>query len=161
MDHRVIDILVYLANQLREVSIENLSGADQDDMEMLISSLQKEGYSPAEIDSALNWFFENEEKRSQLYDPRIHVQPTKTIRILHPIEKIIIKPEAYGFLLQAHQLGLIRDEQLELIIERALLTGWEVDLNIIKALTSFIIFSYASKDANEIVNKQGAFRAFF
>ena len=35
----------------------------------------------------------------------------------------MIQPDAYGYLLELRELGLITDVQTELIIERAMLTG--------------------------------------
>ncbi|MXX05042.1 MAG: DUF494 domain-containing protein [Gemmatimonadetes bacterium] len=39
------------------------------------------------------------------------------------MEQLMIQPDAYGYLLELRELGLITDTQTELIIERAMLTG--------------------------------------
>ena len=58
MDHRIIDILVYLAKSFHSTAIGNGDGLEVD-FDGLVVSLQNEGYSQSEIDSALNWYFEN------------------------------------------------------------------------------------------------------
>lgn len=42
-------------------------------------------------------------------------------RILHPAEEMILPTESYGYLLELHYIGLINQDQLELIIERIML----------------------------------------
>ena len=61
--------------------------------------------------------------------------------ILHEVERRVISPEAYGYLLQLRALGLISPGQMEAIIERALMTGaGGVEEDDIKALVASLLF---------------------
>jgi hypothetical protein len=39
------------------------------------------------------------------------------LRLLHPVEQDILKPEAYGFLLQSIRSGLLEPEQVDALLE--------------------------------------------
>lgn len=138
MDHRIIDILVYLAKQFQNNSFGSTKDTDFN-IEFVVESLQDEGYSQTEIDSALSWYFENEKVRPQFHASFVNQNPARALRILHPIERVLINPEAYGFLVQIQQLGLISNDQLELIIDKSLSSGWEIDLPLVKAITSVVL----------------------
>ncbi len=142
MDYRIIDILVYLARQLQQNSFSSTTEVVPEfDLGKIVFSLQNEGYSPSEIDSALSWYFENEELRPQWLSSQKQLPLTPTaVRILHPYERTWIRPEAFGFLTQIHQLGLISSLQMESIIEKALGSGWEVDLSLVKTIASTVLF---------------------
>ncbi len=149
MDHRIIDILVYLAKHFHTNSF-GMAGGTEFDVDIVVNSLQDEGYSQSEIDSALSWYFENEKMRPQFRDKLSLPLETPAIRILHPIERVLISPEAYGFLMQIHQLGLISTNQLESIIDKALSSGWEIDVILVKTIASVVIFdNHDEVDLNE------------
>ncbi len=44
-------------------------------------------------------------------------------RILHDVEKMVISPEAFGYLLQARQFKVLANKDVETIIERVMAAG--------------------------------------
>jgi len=81
------------------------------------------GYTQQEVNTAFAWLFERLQAQAEVVvDPTKPLQP-KPNRILHAVEQLMIQPDAYGYLLELRELGLINDTQTELIIERAMLTG--------------------------------------
>jgi uncharacterized protein Smg (DUF494 family) len=45
-------------------------------------------------------------------------------RILHDVEKMVISPEAFGYLLQARQFRVLKNRDVETIIERVMAAGF-------------------------------------
>jgi len=54
---------------------------------------------------------------------------------------LVISPDAYGFLIQLIQLGVMKDLELEIFVERALAYGKD-DLNVddLKSIVASILF---------------------
>lgn len=59
-----------------------------------------------------------------------------TFRILHGIEREVLEPDAWGMLMTYHQLGFLDSDDIEQILERAVVMGSEryVGVAEIKAL---------------------------
>ena len=45
-------------------------------------------------------------------------------RVLHNAERFIITPESHGYLIQLRELGLISDMDMEVIIDKIMLSGY-------------------------------------
>ena len=111
MQERIIEIIVYILGEFQQSA---KAGQYKDFSRELISR----GYTENEINLAFSWIFN-------------HLQPAKnnenayryeanSIRVLHDLEKLVIAPEAYGYLLQLWHLGLIKEYDMEDVIEKAL-----------------------------------------
>lgn len=98
------------------------------------------GYTQQEVNTAFAWLFERLQAQAETI-----VDTTKPLRhnpnrVLHTIEQILISPDAYGYLIELRELGLIDDAQTELIIERAMLTGARsITRDDIKAIAASIL----------------------
>lgn len=113
MFERVVEIILYLVSELR--SQKQLSDVD-------VASLSRDGYTQSEISTAFSWLFD------QISTGR-HVTPTEeskrdSHRILHDIERMVIGTEAYGYLLQWVDLGILSYDDVERIIERIMAAGF-------------------------------------
>ncbi|HID10671.1 MAG TPA: DUF494 family protein [Candidatus Latescibacteria bacterium] len=130
MQQRILEIVVFLAHEL------NRRGGELGDIAKLSQDLRLQGYTENEISTALSWLFE------RLEEDRGWKGTTYTgVRILHKVERRVLSPEAYGYLLQLRALGLITPGQMEAIIERALMTGASrIGQEDIKALTASLLF---------------------
>ena len=117
MKGRVIDIIVYLMQQINEKE-KGLSH-----FERLTKDLQNRGYTEAEINAAYFWVLEKLRLRLSHLTRSRRNQPKKSSRILHTTESIFFSRKGYGYLIQLYQLGLINDEQREQIIQRAVMSG--------------------------------------
>jgi len=134
MYERVIEIIVYIVNELRT----HHAIADNKQFESLSRKLVDDGYTENEISFAFSWIFEKikldthrESKTSVI----------RTHRILHEFEKIAISTSAYGYLIQLREFDLIDDWEMEMIIERALLSErTPVSESEIKDIISSVVF---------------------
>jgi len=113
MQERIVEIILFLVNELK--SNKQLSEVD-------VSFLTDNGYTPTEISTAFSWLFERlsigQEIVSEERDTRL------SHRVLHEVEKMIVTPEAYGYLLQCRELGLLSNADIETIIEKVMAAGF-------------------------------------
>ncbi|MFH0765701.1 MAG: DUF494 family protein, partial [Calditrichota bacterium] len=80
---------------------------------------------------ALFWFYNRAENRSSQTESE--ALDSSSFRVLHEVEKTILTPSAYGYLIELRQLGLLTLSEMNLIIEKAMLLGGrKVDLDDIK-----------------------------
>ncbi len=113
MHEKVLELIVFILSELKDD--KRLSDID-------ISSLTQQGFTHAEINSAYNWVFDHFMPGASVPGPFRTVKPYSH-RILHSAERLAIAPEAYGYLLQIRELGIVTDEEQEFIIERIMMTG--------------------------------------
>jgi uncharacterized protein Smg (DUF494 family) len=112
---RVVEILVYLMAEIE--GNKRLSDID-------LLDLQDKGYSQSEISAAFSWLYDN----LPIQDGRVVMQANSSRasrRLLHDAEKMIMTTEAHGYLLQLCELGLIEQRDLENVLERAMMAGFE------------------------------------
>jgi|WetSurMetagenome_2_1015567.scaffolds.fasta_scaffold46194_3 uncharacterized protein Smg (DUF494 family) len=115
MQERIIEIVMFLLSEIRRTK-KPLGELD-------IHELEDRGYSQAEITSAFSWIHERYSG-----DPASRTEWTArsgSFRILHPAERMVISPEAYGYLLQLHALGMVTQEDVEVVVERSMMSGLE------------------------------------
>lgn len=116
MDQRIVEILMYVIGQIRSHRME------REEVEGLSDDLLKRGFTPREVATALSFFIERFQKRTQ-HEARDSIEPPRAHRVLHAVEKLFIKPDAYGYLLQLCHLGVLDAEDLEAVLERVLIIG--------------------------------------
>ncbi len=115
MKEKVVELLVYLMSEIQE----NKRIAD-----INVKELQNKGYTQSEITAAMSWIYDN----IQLGHPERRtsgVPREGSRRVFHEAEKAVISTEGQGFLLQLMELGLLDDRDLEQVIERAMMSGYE------------------------------------
>jgi uncharacterized protein Smg (DUF494 family) len=130
MQERIVEIILFLINELR--SQKKLAEVD-------VNSLTREGYTQTEISTAFSWLFE----RIQAGPSTIQEGPdtSRSHRMLHDAEKMIISPDAHGYILQCRQLGLLTATDVETIIERIMTAGFSaVGLQEVKSLIAGLLF---------------------
>ena len=135
MDERLVDIIIAIVDRLVDRDTES------DTVEGLTLSLVTDGYSITEINTAFMWLYHTVDE-SFFDDGRLlpHGRTKSTLRMLNEFEKSMITTQAYGYILQLSQLGLLDDLQIEELIERAIYTcGESVELNDLKRLVPSII----------------------
>lgn len=113
MYERVVEIIMFLVNELE--SNKQLSDVD-------VSVLSKNGYTQSEISTAFSWLFERMNIGQRMADEAEAGEASH--RILHDVEKMVISPEAFGYLLQARQFRILSNRDLETIIERVMAAGF-------------------------------------
>lgn len=116
MRNNVVDIIVHLmrhitvGENLKDISIDEIGNYDKSEISAAYSwVLQKYGSNPEKDISKL-------QKSSK---------STHTPRILHYAERMMLSNDAYGYLLELYNLGLIDATGLEQIIEQTMLRSIE------------------------------------
>jgi len=117
MNERVVEILVYIMNEMQGEK------AAPNHLEILSRDLLQRGYTENEISSAFSWLYERHQNENEALVR--HTGPTLpgTFRVLHDLERLVISPEGYGYLLQLKHLGILDDAEIEQVIERAMMVG--------------------------------------
>jgi uncharacterized protein Smg (DUF494 family) len=113
MHERIVEIILFLVNELK--SNKQLSEVD-------VSLLSQNGYTQSEISTAFSWLFE---------------------RLSIEAEKMVIHGEAFGYLLQCHELGLLNNSDIETIVERIMAAGFSsVGINEMKSFVAGLLFGF-------------------
>ncbi len=113
MYERVVEIIMFLVNELK--SNKQLSDVD-------VTVLAKNGYTQSEISTAFSWLFERMNVGQSMTEES--KADEESHRILHEVERMVIAPDAYGYLLQAHEMGILSNSDIETIIERIMAAGF-------------------------------------
>lgn len=144
MRTNVIDIIIQLMRQVRVGEpIDN------------ISTEKFKGYDKSEVSAAYSWIL-HKLHSGDLKERMKSRQTGAPRRILHSAERVVITPEAHGYLLEMEMLGLIDYQRLEYIIEQAMLHSIErVTLDKIKEYVSRYAFDSDLSRGNRSVYLQG------
>jgi uncharacterized protein Smg (DUF494 family) len=117
MNERVVEILVYIMNEMQG------EPAAAQHLEILSRDLLQRGYTENEISSAFSWLYERYQNEKQELVRHIGPALPGTFRVLHDLERLVISPAGYGYLLQLKHLGILDDIEIEQVIERAMMAG--------------------------------------
>jgi uncharacterized protein Smg (DUF494 family) len=133
MQERIIEIIVNLLSEMQQ----ERKHKDKVD---LTHDLMLKGYTEIEINLAFTWIF-GHLKQAAPDNMNDIVELPLEIDDFPEIDKLVISPDAYGFLIQLIQLGVIKDIELEIFVERALAYGKD-DLNVddLKSIVASILF---------------------
>lgn len=104
MYERILQIIVLVVQELNQNKSIN---------DIKVNQLYNLGYSDVEISTAVSWVMD------RLGLDRWEAPKASSFRILSPTEKLLFDDEALSELMQYLALGLITNEQLEEIIDRA------------------------------------------
>ena len=127
-----VEIIIYLLEEFRHQQSEET-------YHDISNELISRGYTENEINFAFSWVFNHLHGKNSSSTEQFEYSANSN-RVLHDIERLIISPEAYGYILQLKYLGLISDYELENIVERVLSIGsTTISLEEIKALTASML----------------------
>ncbi|MCK4755256.1 MAG: DUF494 family protein, partial [Calditrichia bacterium] len=98
MQERILEIIVYLLNELQQ----ERKGLDKID---LTRDLLVNGYTEGEVNLAFSWIF-NHLKSTPQNRIDSDIDYTDQFEDYPEFERLIISPDAYGFLLKLIQLGV-------------------------------------------------------
>ncbi len=105
MIERILQIIVYVVQELHRSNSLN---------EAHFSSLNNQGYTDAEISTAISWLADD----SHIEAPEI--KNRKAFRILSNSEREIFDEDAFSYLIRLNTLGILNNEQIDFIIDRAI-----------------------------------------
>lgn len=134
MGERVMEIVVFLMSKIKDQQ-DRL-----DDLDEIATYLKNQGFTENEISSAYSWFLDHLQNDNEfLYNSNIN---TNANRIFSIQERQLFSSEAIGYLLQLRHLGLLSDQQFEMVLERgSMIWTSSINLDQIKMLIETILFS--------------------
>jgi uncharacterized protein Smg (DUF494 family) len=135
MDERLVEIIIAIVDRLVDTA------HDPDTVESITLSLTAEGYNAQEINTAFMWLYHTVDE--SFFEEGKIISKDKspgTVRVLNDFERTLITPEAYGYVLQLSQLGLLDNLEIEEVLDRAMYScGDMVELNDVKRIVPSII----------------------
>jgi len=134
MHERIVEILMFLVSELK--SNKQLNDID-------VSFLTKNGYTQSEISTAFAWLFE----RMSVGQPVIAQggQSEKSARFLNEAERMVISPQAHGYLQQCREMGLLKNTDIEVILDRIMAAGFSnIGIPEMKSFVAGILFDGGS-----------------
>jgi uncharacterized protein Smg (DUF494 family) len=110
---KVIEIIVLLLDELK--SNKQLGEVD-------VQKLSKLGYTQNEINTAFSWIYSKMHAGEKIFDSES--AGIRSHRVLHEVEKNVITPDAFGYIIQLRELGLLNDMEIEDLIDKIMVTGF-------------------------------------
>jgi uncharacterized protein Smg (DUF494 family) len=140
MQERILEIIVYLLNELQQGRM----GKDKVD---LTRELMVKGYTDVEVNLAFSWIF-NYLKNPSLERGHSQIAYNEQLEDYPEFERLVITPDAYGFLLQLIQLGVIKESDIEMFVERAVAYGKDdIGVDDLKSIIATILFGLESRSS--------------
>lgn len=131
MQEKIVEIIVFIIKEMR---------ANKDLGDINLNELADYGYTETEISTALSWVIDKISLGESVFltDTR---DARFSHRIFHEAEKMVIDSEAQGYMLLLRELGVVDDMDMELIIERVMLSGFQkADLTSLKSIIASVLF---------------------
>ena len=137
MNERVVEILIYIMSEIR--SNHKISSK----LDILSKNLIQQGYTEGEISSAFTWLLARLKNDSEEIVEQQNPSLKSSFRHLHEIERSIISVEAYGYIIQLKELGIIDELDTEQILERAMMMGTsEITTGDIKSIVASLLLNH-------------------
>jgi uncharacterized protein Smg (DUF494 family) len=138
MQERIVEIIVYLLSALQfernAIEARNFS-----------SELIKLGYLDNEITLAFSWIYNHLKgtKRTEIEE-----YPEEELDDILETEELIVSPDAYGYIIHLLHLGVLREAEIETVVERAMAYGkTDIGTDDIKSIVATIIFGSGNVSA--------------
>lgn len=134
MRDRILEIVVFLIDYMQEHR-EQVS--DIDDISSILETM---GYQDDEISAAYSWLMDRINPEAEEYFASFPLRHSST-RVLTASERALLSTEAQGFLFKLVNLGLIDDEQFEIVLDRlSVMSAASVTEEEIKTVASAVLF---------------------
>ncbi len=132
MYERIVEIIVYVVSELR---------INNDINKLNLNKLVSQGYTDSEISTALSWIVDRMEITDK-FIPFDQQNPTTSFRVLHESEVDLFSTEAWGELVTLNALGLVNNEHIEALIDRAIMLGLKkMDVHHLKIFVANVVFN--------------------
>jgi len=132
MKEKVVEILIYLMSAIHD----NKRLADVD-----VEDLRMQGYTQTEISAAFSWLYDNMPGGQSGAPPPSRPAPGSR-RQFHDAEKAVLSADGQGYLIQLSELRLLGPHELESVIERVMMAGYDqVTVAELKEIVAAVLFS--------------------
>ena len=153
MKENLLDVLMYLFENYLDDEAEV-----QPDRELLRIELEEAGFDRGEVTKAFNWL------EGLAADPATGLQrhAPSSIRVFNGDELVRIDTESRGFLLYLEQIGILNQENRELVIDRIMaLDSDEIDIDQVKWIILMVLFNQPGQEQayarmEDLVFEEGA-----
>ncbi len=134
----VVDVLMFLFE--RYLGEENDSIDERDHMH---SRLEEMGFHNQEIDQAFDWL----EDLASIQDNK-NFAPLKhnSVRIFSAEEKAMLGNEGIGFIIYLEQTGILTPVTRELVLDRVMALGHELDSEQLKWITMIVLHTHPGEE---------------
>jgi uncharacterized protein Smg (DUF494 family) len=132
MYERIIEIIVFVMSELR---------LNKEINDIDITELRSRGYTSSEISAAISWLIDQLEFSEQFIASGM-MNPHTSFRVMHEAERELFSQQALGEIIQFSSLGLLNNEHIELLIEKATMLGMpELDVSQIRSFIANNVFN--------------------
>jgi uncharacterized protein Smg (DUF494 family) len=132
MYERIIEIIVFVMSELR---------LNKEINDIDITELRSRGYTSSEISAAISWLIDQLEFSEQFIASGM-MNPHTSFRVMHEAERELFSQQALGEIIQFNSLGLLNNEHIELLIEKATMLGMpELDVSQIRSFIANNVFN--------------------
>jgi len=140
MFQKIIEIIIFVITELQSKQIEEID----------LDKLKNLGYTNSEISTAFSWIADSNNFGEILEQGTSISAEKKYFRILHPAEEDFFTPEARNELIHYNILGLIRNEDIENLIDRNVMSGYgKIDSEDLKTFIAGIIFDAYNQSSSQ------------
>jgi len=143
MTKHIIEILSYVMKEIKENSFDEI------DMQFIMDILAEQGFSDEDISSAMYWIMNHGENIDRLVQGSPDGVPKPVWRLLNERENDAISPSAFSYLFHLRELGLLSDDAMEKIIERATtLQLSQLDVEEMQDLIAAVVLDFENSASN-------------
>lgn len=134
----VVDVLMYLFESYLDEENEAMDQRDH-----MHSRLEEMGFQNPEIKQAFDWLEDLATfQDSELYTP----VSGDSIRIFSPEETAVLGDEGIGFIMYLHQAGILSPATRELVLDRVMALGHELDSEQLKWITMIVLHTHPGQE---------------
>ncbi len=142
MDKSFLDVLTFVLDEIRESSNDDL------DLQTIIDVMEDEGFSEAEIESAMTWLLNHGDQLDRISSEQQRFVPRPMWRALNDIEEQSISPKAYSYLFHLRELNVLTDDNMEKVIDRAVdLRLHHMNVEDMKDLVAAVVLNFEDSAA--------------
>jgi Smg protein len=143
MKERVVEILVYLMHEIQD---------DRQLADVDLAELRNRGYTAGEISTAFSWL-QDTMQAGEAGRRRTGHPGSGSRRLLHEAERSALSPAAQGFLIDLREVGLLTDADLETVIERAMVSGYErLGVEDLHSIVATVLFSRGAAHDGRVIS---------
>jgi uncharacterized protein Smg (DUF494 family) len=130
MKEKVVEILIYIMSEMQ--GKKALQEVD-------LTDLKSRGYSQSEITAAVSWLYEHVQGSGGL----AKVEGGRgSRRVFHEAERAVFATAAQGYLIQLAELGLLDEKDMEAVIDRAMMSGYErLSVGEVRDIVTAVLFA--------------------
>jgi len=115
MNEKVVEILIHIMSAME---------GKKAPQEIDLTDLKNRGFSQSEINAAVTWLAEHIQATGGRLGRPVEGRRGSR-RVFHEAERAILGTAAQGYLIQLAEIGLLDEKDMEAVIDRAMMLGYE------------------------------------